>query len=215
MVRTYVSTLGFHETRVTRPVLRRGLDDEDTVVLVRPAHETADGRAADAVDYVTDMLAEIAPGATVETENIDTADFVGAVRACGDVLRAATGELVVNLGGGAREVYLPLTVATILSADRVDVALQYTDIRQEIREWPVPNLTATIPESARSTLALIGAREETSIPELTEASEKSKSTITRHVDRLTAVDAIETRREGKTKRVALRPTGRILLDADG
>jgi len=212
-MRTYVSTLGFHETRVTRPILRRGLDEEDTVVLVRPATESDGGRAADAVEYVRDMLGEIAPGATVPVERIDSAEFVTAVQSCGDLLRSASGKVVVNLGGGAREIFLPLTVATVLYADQVDVALQYTDVDQDVREWPVPNLTAAISENAYTTLALVGTRDEAPIPELTDASEKSKSTVTRHVDQLEAADAVRTRRDGKTKIVGIRPTGRLLLDA--
>lgn len=70
-MRTYVSTLGFHETRVTRPVIRHGLDEGDVVVLLRPATESDEGRGSDAVDHVRDMVDEIAPGASVVIERVD------------------------------------------------------------------------------------------------------------------------------------------------
>lgn len=213
MPRTYISTLGFHETRVTRPILQRQLEDEDRVILVRPPADHDDGRGADAVDYVRDMLTEIAEGATVSVKQVDPDPFVDAVQSCAGLIAEAEGTVIVNLGGGAREVFLPLSIATILHADRVDTALQYTDIDQEVREWPVPNLRASISDAAWATLETLATEETASIPELTDLTGKSKSTVTRHVDELDRADAVDTTREGKTKHVTLAPTGRLLLNS--
>lgn len=211
-MRTYVSTLGFHETRVTRPVLRRGLADGDVVVLVRPAVEDDDERGADAVAHVKDMVEEISPGATVELESINHGDFETAVLQCSDVLEAAEGELVVNFGGGAREVFLPLTIATLLHAPAVDVALQYTDVTQELREWEVPRLDVSVSEERRATLAAIGdADGEVSIAELDEHVDRSKSTVSRHVAALERESLVETKRHGQTKLVSLTLGGRLRL----
>lgn len=211
-MRTYVSTMGFHETRVTRPVLRHGLDDGDRVVLLRPDVEADGDRSADAVDYVVDMLHEIAPGATVEVERINQAEFPDAIVQCCDVIDAAAGELVVNFGGGAREVFLPLTVATILYAQRVDVALQYTDVDQSVREWEVPNLTASVPTERWQTLETIRSEgPEVSISELDEHLAPTKSTISRHVSGLAEADLVTTSMRGKTKHVSITLGGRLLL----
>lgn len=211
-MRTYVSTIGYHETRVTRPVLRNGLDDGDTVVLVRPATE-GDDRGEDAVEHVTAMLGEIAPGATVDTERVATDDFEQAVLTCSDVLRAARGTLIVNLGGGARELFLPLTVATLLHAPQVDTAFQYTDVGQSVRELPVPNLTASVPDQTIETLSAVVEGDRPSIATLAEATDRSKSTISRHVSALSDAGAVSTELHGQTKLVTPTITGRLILRA--
>lgn len=211
-MKTYVSTLGFHETRVNRPLLRHGLDDDDVVVLVRPASDADTDRGEDAVAYVEDMLNEIAPGAEVVVERIDHTDFETAVLECSDVLRSVDGELVVNFGGGAREVFLPLTVAAILHAPEISTALQYTDIDQSVREWTIPNISAHVPESNQATLEVIEARgPDVSIPELHDHLDVSKSTVSRHVANLDESGLVETSMEGKTKHAAATFAGRLKL----
>jgi len=211
-MRTYVSTLGFHETRVTRPVLRHGLADEDTVILLRPATEANEGRGSDAVDHVEDMLEEISPGVSVMIERIDHTEFETAILECSDVLRATEGQLIVNFGGGAREIFLPLTFATVAHADLVDTALQYTDIEQEVREWRVPNLIADVSERVRPTLAVIANDDrEVSIPDITARSDASKSTITRHVRELSEAELVDTRTTGNTKFATSTTAGRLFL----
>jgi len=212
-MRTYISTMGFHETRVTRPVLRHDLDNGDRVVLLRPAVEPDTDRSADAVDYVEDMLYEIAPEADVEIEGIDESDFHRAVFECCDVLEAASGEVIVNFGGGAREIFLPLTIATILYAPAVDTALQYTDVNQSVREWDVPNLTATVPSEQWSTLEAVERMSpEVSIPDLGEELDATKSTISRHVADLADEELVTTTMRGKTKHVSITLAGELLLE---
>jgi len=212
MMQTYVSTLGFHETRVTRPVLRHGLNEGDVVVLLRPATEANEDRASEAVDHVEDMVDEISPGASLTIERIDHSEFETATLECSDVLRATEGELIVNFGGGAREIFLPLTVAVIAHADLVDTALQYTDIEQQVREWRIPNLTAGVSETVWSTLEIIAEHDDkVSIPDITGRSDASKSTIARHVQELAEAELVDTRTEGKTKFAWAMTGGRLLL----
>lgn len=211
-MRTYVSTLGFHETRVNRPLLREGLEDEDTVVLVRPANDQDSDRGSDAVDYVEDMLHEIAPGAEIVVERVDGSDFESALVRCSQIIRGARGELVVNFGGGAREIFLPLSIATVLHSSLVDMALQYTDVDQSIREWPVPNLSVSIPESARATLEVVhNSGPDIAIPDLDDRMEQSKSTISRHVADLEAEGLVDTEMRGKTKFTSTTLSGRLKL----
>jgi len=211
-MRTYVSTLGFHETRVTRPVIKHGIEPGDRVVLVRPAAGGSQ-RADDALGYVEDMIKEIEPEAAVTTEQVDASDFTAAVLQCSDVLVAVDSdrELVVNFGGGAREVLLPLLLAAVLHAPFVDWAFQYTDVDQEVRTLAIPNLTAQLPTSAIGTFELIArVGQEMTLPELAAESDKSKSTIGRHVESLAEVGVVTTRMESSAKHVSLSQTGRLL-----
>jgi CRISPR-associated protein Csa3 len=212
VMRTYVTTLGFHETRVTRPVLRHGLEEGDAVILLRPATEADESRGSDAVDHVKDMLYEIAPNASVVIEPITQSEFETAILECNDIFRAAEGKLVVNLGGGAREIFLPLALATVAHAEFVDMALQYTDIDQQVREWRVPNLTANVSEKVWPTLATIAEHDrEVSIPDITAHSKTSKSTVTRHVQELAEAELVDTRTGGNTKFAMATTAGRLLL----
>jgi len=212
-MRTYVSTLGFHETRVTRPVIKNGLDDGDRIVLVRPSEEGNADRANDAVRYVTDTIQEIEPGATVSMERIEPTEFTAAVLQCSDILIAVDGDrdLVVNFGGGAREVLLPLSIAAVLHAPLVDRALQYTDVDQDVRELTIPDLTATIPSNAVDTFELlVELGGDVTLPDLAVESDRSKSTIARHVEALAESGAVTTRMTRNTKHVSLSPTGTLL-----
>lgn len=212
-MRTYVSTLGFHETRVTRPVIKHGIDDDDRVVLVRPTTEGNADRAQDAVGYVEDMVKEIAPDASVTTEQVDTSEFTTTVLQCSDVLNAIDDkrELILNFGGGAREVLLPFMIAAVLHVPRIDGAFQYTDVDQEVRTVSVPHLTAQIPQSSVATFDLIAElNENIALPELARRSDQSKSTVSRHVDDLAGAGVVDTRFENNTKYVSLSQTGRLL-----
>lgn len=210
-MRTYVSPLGYNSTVVTRPVLSRGIDTADVVVLLRPKDESDPARAEEAIADVERMLTEIEPDVSSRVERIAHDDFRAAVLECSDVLRAADGKLIVNLGGGAREILLPFTIAAVAHANLVDTALSFGDVDGKIREWQLPALTAQPSEPEVDTLGVIAALEDASIPNITERAGVSKSTITRHVDELERVDAVETWRDGKTKFARLTLTGELLL----
>lgn len=212
-MRTYVSTLGFHETRVTRPILREGLDAEDTVILLRPEQEGDSDRGQDAVAHVQDMLEEIAPGAAVTTAHIDTSSFLPSVLACVEILEDTNGKLIVNFGGGAREIFLPLAIATVLQAPVVDHALQYTDIKQEVRSWQVPNLTAAPTKTVRETLRAVPEEDTVAMAALAERAGKSRSTVVRHVETLREAELVHTERHGKEKHVRLTTGGRLFARA--
>jgi CRISPR-associated protein Csa3 len=212
-MRTYVSTLGFHETRVTRPVIKHGIDAGDRVVLVRPASEGRSDRAEDAIGYVEDMIGEVEPEASVTTEQVETSEFTSAILECSDVLDAVDRDrtLIVNFGGGAREVLLPLLLATVLHARDVDRAFQYTDVEQDVRTIEVPDLTAQVPTSAVDTFDLITRMEsEVTLSELATESDRSKSTVGRHVDALSDSGVVETRMENNVKYISVSQTGRLV-----
>lgn len=71
-------------------------------------------------------------------------------------------------------------------------------------------LTASVTDSALERVVEAGPL---SLPELTERSAHSKSTITRHVNDLDEADAVTTWREGSTKVAEATLGGRLLLGA--
>ena len=212
-MRTYISTLGFHETRVTRPVLRNGLESGDAVRLLRPETEHDDDRAAAAVNHVRETLQEVTPDATVAVKRIDTAVFPSAVQECGSVIDDASGSVIVNFGGGARELFLPLAIAAAMFAGQIDRAFQYTDIGQQVTELELPRLTATIPDHTRPTLCYLAtADERLSISELAARVDHDPSTIARHISVLEQEELVVTNDSGRAKYVEITPTGRLLAE---
>ncbi|RDZ43720.1 CRISPR locus-related DNA-binding protein [Haloferax sp. Atlit-19N] len=211
-MRTYLSPIGFNSTSVTRPLLRHGLDMDDRVVVVRPTEGTDEARSKEAIADVRRLLGEIEPKISLSVERVPHDEFEEAVLYCRDIIHAAEGELVVNLSGGARDVFLPFATAVLSESDRVSRTLCFSDIDGRVRELSLPNLSVELSESVAKTLAAIeqlGGK--TSIPELTETGEQAKSTVTRHVTELESHGAVVSEKQGKIKYVSMTLTGELLL----
>lgn len=210
-MRTYIAPIGYNSTSVTRPViLSRGVKEGDRVVLLRPAG-TRDDRAAEAIDDVEGLLQEIEPDVTLTVEEVPKS-FESCVLACRDTIDAVEGTCVVSLGGGARDVLLPFVVAVLTRIDQIDAALFFSDLDGSVKEWTLPHLTAVVSDPAADTLTAVVTTGETTLPDLTDQLNASKSTITRHIEELATSGAVETWHEGKIKHVRPTLTGRLLAD---
>lgn len=198
---------------MTRTVLSHGLASDDHIILIRPLEEMDDSRAEETINDVRRLLSEIEPEISLSTERVPHDDFEEAVLRCREMLHAADGSVTVNLGGGARDILLPFMTAVFVTIEHVDTILFFSDIDGRVREWQLPRLTAAISDPVHETLiAIDAAGGETSIPALTEETNRSKSSVARHVDTLETNGAVRSRREGKTKHVSLTLTGRLLLN---
>jgi CRISPR-associated protein Csa3 len=217
-MRTYLSPIGFNSTSVTRAVSNHGIGSEDEVVLIRPAVTDEDSRAREAIEDVRRFLREVDPGIDLTTARIDHTAYDQAVLDSSDLLTAASGDIVVTLGGGPREVLLPVTTAALAHAPRIESALFYSDLTGAVEEWQLPPLTTSVPDSALETLreAQTSIAEADSdsvtIPQLTETTGQAKSTVTRHVAELETAELVDTWREGKVKHLQISSAGKLRLD---
>ncbi|WP_407045741.1 CRISPR-associated CARF protein Csa3 [Haloarcula laminariae] len=211
-MRTFISPIGFNTTSVTRALLNHGIDGDDAVILVRPAKETDDNRGAEAVADVEQLLQELAPTISVRVKRIPHDAFETAVMRCSEIIQTASGSVVVSLSGGARDVLLPLTIATMAHERAVESTLGYSDIDGQVRTWAVPNITAMPSDGQRRTLAAVdGADSSVPVPELTTQRDVAKSTVTRHVNALERDGFVETRIEERSKYVSITLAGRLCL----
>lgn len=211
-MRTFVSPIGFNTTSVTRSLLEYGIEGEDDVQLVRPATETDNDRAAEAVADVEQLLQEIEPTITVTVETVPHDDFEAAVMRCSELLRTAAGEVVVSLSGGARDVLLPLTVATMAHDTTVATTLGYSDIDGQVREFGLPTVSTTLSDGALETLrAVADINSSTTLPQLASNLEAVKSTITRHVSSLEDAEYVTAWTEDRTKHVSITLSGQLYL----
>jgi len=211
-MRTYLAPLGFDSRRVVRPVLSEGLDESDRVVLLQPANSS--DQSEDAFEEVTDVLTQVVPDLELESEQLPYTDFVETTLLCSALIQAAESETIVILGGGAREILLPLTVATFSNENHIDTVLQIGDIDSSVRRVPQLNLRGNVSNAEAKLLADLTALDTPlSISEIATELEKSKSTVARHVDSLESEGFVESAKEGRTKTVEQTDSGRIFLNS--
>ena len=209
-MRTYVSTIGYYETRVVRPVLDHGLNEGDEVVLLRPHNDDEDGDSA--ITDVRQIFSEFGPSIEVVVKRISYTDFSTAVMECLDVLAATDGETIVNFGGGPREIFLPFSIAALVAGDGIDTILQFTDIDQEVIEIQLPELMEPLSSKTHRTLRTLADLDGVStLPEIAARSKQSRSTVGRHLDDLKTAGAVRTEKQGKTRHVELTLGGRLRL----
>ena len=209
-MRTYVSTIGYYDTRVVRPVLDQGLNAGDVVVLLRPYDDDSDGDSA--VADVKQIFSELGPDVEVCVEEITYDEFSTSVMECVDVLVAAEGETIANFGGGPREIFLAFTIAALVTANQIDTVLQFTDIDQEVTHLQLPELMTAPPSKTHTTLqAVATAGQETTLPQVADQSGQSRSTVGRHLDALESAGAVETEKQGKTRHIRLTLGGQLRL----
>jgi CRISPR-associated protein Csa3 len=158
------------------------------------------------------MVEQIEPNVEIETTKIPHDHFEAAIQTCGSLIDAAAGEVVVIFGGGARDIFLPLTIAALSRTQQIYASYQFSDIDGEVRERTLPDLTANAPAQTESTLETIDKLDTpVSLTDITDAMDVSKSTITRHAKVLERQGFVKSETHGKTKVVELTTTGRILI----
>lgn len=210
-MRTYLAPLGFDSRRVVRPVLSEGLDAEDKVVLLQPSNSS--NRGEDAFKEVKEVLTQVVPDLSLNTEHLPYTDFVETVLYCVDLIQVAEGETIVILGGGARELLFPLVVATFSSEAYIDTILQMGDIDSGVRRLPKLNLRGnTTDAEAKLLLELTNLNTSPSITEISNELDKSKSTIARHINSLEQESFVKTHTDGRAKTVDVTDSGRIFLE---
>lgn len=209
-MRTYLAPLGFDSRRVVRPVLSEGLDRDDRVVLLQPVDGSEQGE--DALEEVEDILTQVVPDVDLETEQLPHSDFVETTLYCADLIRHAEGEIIVVLGGGAREILLPLAVATFANDVQIDTILQVGDIEGSVRKVPQFNLRSNVSSAEGKLLNDIADLDTPmSISEIADELDKSKSTVARHVPDLESKGFVVTSKEGRKKTVDITDSGRVFL----
>lgn len=211
-MRTYISPIGYNSTSVVRPVLSRGLDSGDEILLLRPDEESDEQRATEAIGDVERLLTEIEPDVTLILKRITYNDYPTAVLECSDIITSAEEDIIVNLGGGARDLLVPLTTAALVHSEALTEVLMFSDIDGSVRELESPVVTSSVSDNVASTLVAIGENSDSvSVPTLTEELDRSKSSITRHVSRLEEEGLVRTEKHGRTKIVQETFAGELYL----
>lgn len=211
---TYLSPIGYDSARVTRPVLSQGLESGDKVVLLLPDAAEDDNRSSEAVEDVRRMLHEIEPNVTLLTEFVNHQDLRKSVFLCSDIIQSTDDELIAIFGGGPRGIYLSLVIAVLNHLESFSEVIRFSDIDGQVLRTDLPDLTIQVPETANAILTILAESDGSAmLPELADAIDRSKSTVTRHVNELEVSDAVQTEMHGKMKYVELTFTGELYVRA--
>jgi CRISPR-associated protein Csa3 len=186
-------------------------DGGDTIVLVRPAAGD-DDRSQEAIADIERTVASLAPGGVVEVEELPHDAFEPAVLACSDLFRAATGDLIVNFGGGARDVFLPFSIAALNHVDMIETAYYFSDVDGDVRSIRLPKIVSAIDKEGIDTLAAVASMDEpATISEIGDVIERSKSATSRRIDKLAEKQAVRREAQGTAKCVDLMLAGKLAL----
>lgn len=208
---TFILPIGYDTRRITRPVITHGVDASDTIILLRPEDDADNEQSSRAIADVEEFLHEIEPNVTVNVQHVSRDSFTRTVNDCSNVL-AESENPVVGLCGGPRDILLPLTVVATVHADRLQQTYVFSDIDQSVQEWMLPPITATVPEAASETLDAVAEYGPCSLSALAENTDKSKSTVGRHLDTLEEAGLIRSWMEGKHRHVEIADAARILTN---
>lgn len=212
-MRTYLSPIGYDTRRVTRPVINTGLGGDDRVYLLRPDQESDTERATQAVADTKQLLQEIEPQAECRVKYVSIDSFDATIQDCCKTLSNIAHErtTIVSLGGGARDILLPLTVAASVFAETIDTTLFFSDLDSTLTEWTLPRFGAQIPPRTTETFGLICEyRNWISLSEITDQLDQSKSTVIRHVNDLEEAGLVESDTTEKMKKVRVTLGGELL-----
>ena len=210
---TFIATIGFDSTRVTRPVLTYGLEEGDEIVLVRPTDDDENDRSNEAREDVRRMVTELQPNVTVDSIALDHEEFYEGIRRSIDRIESESDDVVLILGGGARDIYLPVAFSAFLARDEIHTVLQFSDITGAVSEIQIPNFADPLGDSVVETLeAIVDVDDGASLTLISNTLDVAKSTVARHISELEERGLVYTEKHGKSKIVYPTEEGRLGID---
>jgi len=209
-MKTYISLSGFDTSQILSMMVKYGIQGDDKIILIRPEKET-DTRGEGTVQAVRDLSRQIDSSLTVEIHRVDHQNFEGMLLSLIDLIKTAEGEIIANLSGGPREIFLAFAIACLSQSQRIQKATNYSDIDRVMREINLPKIVQSLDEKSKSVLGDIRDNQPTTITEMAERLDISESTISRQVGRLVGLNALKVIPKGKKKQIQTTITGEIFL----
>ncbi len=209
-MKTYISLSGFDSSQIVSLIVKYGVEGKDTIILIRPEVEP-DARGEQTVQAIRDLSRQIDSSIDLQIHRVDHRDFEGMVVSLKALLENAKGQIIANLSGGPREIFLAFTIACLSEAGRIFKATNYSDIERSLQEVTLPNITAILEDRQKTILKDVSENQPTNITDIAKRLSVSESTISRQVARLADLGALHLLQRGKTKVVRITLAGKILL----
>ncbi|MFZ2497403.1 CRISPR-associated CARF protein Csa3 [Methanosarcina sp.] len=209
-MKTYISLLGFDTTQFFSLIVKYGIEKNDRIILVKSQDES-DPRGQQAVREIEDIAIKIDKSIKVNVHKVNHFDFDSMILSIIDLLDSIQGEIIANISGGSRDIFLAFSIACIAKAERVSKVTNRSDINQELREISLPHIVNSLDEKLNIILEDIIKYEPTIASEIADRLQISESTISRNLNKLKELKAINVNHQGKTKYISITTTGKIFL----
>jgi CRISPR-associated protein Csa3 len=208
-MKTYITLSGFDSSQIVSLIVKYGIEGGDRLILIRPENET-DLRGESTVQAVRDLSRQIDSSIDLQIHRVNHRDFEEMVMSLKDLLENAKGQVIANLSGGPREIFLAFTIACLSRSDKIFKTTSYSDIDRSLSEIILPNITTALEERQKQILKDIFENQPTTISGIAQRLSVSESTISRQVARLAEQKALDLVQKGKTKAIRITLTGKIL-----
>ncbi len=209
-MKTYISLSGFDTSQIVSLMVKYGIERGDRLILIRPEEEK-DSRGESTVQAIKDLSRQIDSSIEVGIHRVDHRDFEGMVISLIDLLKNAKGQVVVNLSGGPREIFLAFVVACLSESQKIFKTTNFSDIDRTMNEITLPNIAHILDERLKRVLKDVSENQPTTITEIAQRLKISESTVSRQIGELLGLKALDLTQKGKIKEVRITLTGKILL----
>lgn len=211
-MKSYISLSGFDSSQIVSLIVKYGIEGGDRIILIRPEVEL-DLRGEQTVDAVRNLSRQISNSIDVQIHRVNHRNFEDMVVSLKDLIESSekAGQVMVNLSGGPREIFLAFAIACISMSNRISQTTCFGDIDRILNVVTLPNIAAVLEDKQKRILMDVQENGHTSIGEIAERLSVSESTISRQVARLADISAVEVFTYGKTKEVSITLTGKLLI----
>lgn len=209
-MKTYISLSGFDSSQIVSLIVKYGIEGGDIIILIRPEDEK-DTRGEQTVQAIRDLSRQIDSSIDLQIHRVNHRDFEEMVVSLKDLIEKADGQVIANLSGGPREIFLALTIACLSRSNKISKTTNYSDIDRSLSEIILPNITAALEEKQKQILKDVFENQPTTISDIAQRLSVSESTISRQVARLADQKALDLAQKGKTKEIRITLTGKMLL----
>ncbi len=209
-MKTYISLSGFDTSQILSLIVKYGIEGNDRMVLIRPIDER-DKRGETTTQAVRDLSRQIDSTIKVEIYRVDHQDFEGMVLSLISLIKNTEGEIIANISGGPREIFLAFAIACLSQSQKIYKTTNYSDIDRAMTEIALPRIVHKIDEKSNTILKDVHENQPTTITAIAKRLNLSESTVSRHIGRLVDIRSVDIVQKGKTKEVRLSFTGNIFL----
>jgi len=210
VMKTYISLSGFDSSQIVSLIVKYGIEGGDLIILIRPENET-DTRGEQTIQAIRDLSRQIDSSIGLQIHRVNHRDFEEMVVSLKDLIEKADGQVIANLSGGPREIFLAFTIACLSRSDKIFKTTNYSDIDRNLSEILLPNITDALEEKQKQILKDVFENQPTTIGDIAKRLSASESTISRQVARLADQKALDLVQKGKTKEIRITLTGKLLI----
>lgn len=209
-MKTYVSLLGFDTDHFFPLIVKYGIEKNDRIVLIRPENES-EGQGQKAVRRIEDIAKKIDKSIKIDVYKVNYLNFDSMLLSMIDLFESIDTEIIANISGGSRDVFLAFSIACLTQTAKISKVTNYSDVDHELREVSLPHIVNSLDEKLNILLEDIVKHEPTIASEISGRLHISESTISRNLNKLKDLKAIDVDSKGKTNYISATTTGKIFL----